>query len=401
MKTINNYPIKNKNVVIRVDLNVPVIDGVITDKSRISSIKSTISKIIKGNNKIFLISHFGRPKGEYKEKLSLKFICDDLKKELKVNKIHFINSIEDKEIKKIQAIIQNNEICLIDNIRFYKEEENNDLEFAKKISKCFDLYINEAFSSSHRSHASIVGLTKFLPSLAGDSFINEVKNLNSFLNSSAKIKTAIIGGSKISTKIQLLKNLVKYFDIINICGAMSNTFLLAKGFEIGNSIIESDHIETANNILLKAKKYNCNIFLPIDFVCSKNLKDNVNINHYDTKHILSDEMILDIGEKTIRQIINNLLISNMILWNGPVGAFEYKPFDHGTNELLNQIKYNKEFLNKLILAGGGDTVSAIKMANAENNFSYISNAGGAFLEWLEGKESPGAIALKSNNLILD
>ncbi len=401
MKTINNCPIKNKNVVIRVDLNVPVVDGLITDKSRITSIKSTISKIIAGNNKIFLISHFGRPNGKYNEKLSLKFICDVLKTELQVNKIYFINSLEEKEIKKIQVKIKKNEICLIDNIRFYKEEETNDLEFSKKLSKCFDVYINEAFSASHRSHASIVGLTKFLPSLAGDIFINEVENLNSFLNSSAKIKTAIIGGSKISTKTILLNNLIKYFDNINICGAMSNTFLLAKGFKIGNSIIEEDHIETANNILLKAKKFNCNIFLPIDFVCSKELKDNVNINHYDIGNILSDEMILDIGDKTIKQIINNLLISNMILWNGPVGAFEYKPFDQGTNKLLNEIKYNKKFLNKLILAGGGDTVAAIKMANAQNNFSYISNAGGAFLEWLEGNESPGAIALKNNNLIFN
>ncbi|PPR46069.1 MAG: Phosphoglycerate kinase [Alphaproteobacteria bacterium MarineAlpha5_Bin8] len=398
MKTINNYSLKNKNVLIRVDLNVPVIDGVVTDQSRIASIKSTINKVIQGNNKIFLLSHFGRPKGKYNKKYSLEFICDVLKTKLKVNKIYFINSLEAKDIQKIQKNMKHNDICLFENIRFYNEEEKNDLNFSKNLSKCFDVFINEAFSASHRKHSSIVGITKFLPSIAGDNLIDEIKNLNFFLDTSAEIKTAVIGGSKISTKIELIDNLIKYFDNISIAGAMANTFLLAKGYRIGNSIVERNHIDTANNILSKAKKHNCNVFLPVDVVCANNINDKVNINHCDIANVLSDQMILDIGDKTTKNIINVLVNSNMVLWNGPLGAFEHKPFDHGTIEVLNVIKNNNIFSDILTLAGGGDTISAIKMANAERSFSYISNAGGAFLEWLEGKESPGVKALRENNL---
>ena len=398
MKTINNYSIKNKNVIIRVDLNVPVIEGIITNKSRIKSIKSTVSKLIKGNNKIFLISHFGRPKGKYDKQYSLEFICNTLTTELEVNKIHFLNSLEAINIQRIQKNMKHKDICLMENIRFYNEEEQNDLDFSKHLSKCFDVFVNEAFSASHRNHSSIVGITKYLPSVAGDNLINEIKNLNFFLNNSAQIKTAIIGGSKISTKIELLDNLVEYFNNIIIGGAMANNFLLAKGLRVGRSIVEKDHIKTVNNILLKAKNHDCNIYLPVDVVCSNNIKDKINIKQCNVSNVLPNQMILDIGDKTIKNIINILIKSNMVLWNGPLGAFEYKPFHHGTIEILNSIKSDKIFSNIVTLAGGGDTIAAIKMAKAEKSFSYISNAGGAFLEWLEGKESPGVKALRENNL---
>ena len=398
MKTINNYSIKNKNLLLRVDLNVPVVDGVITDKSRIISIKSSINKLIERKNKIFLISHFGRPKGKYNKKFSLEFICQILGKELGVNKIDFMNGINIDEIRDQQNKMKFGEICLFENIRFYEGEEKNDLNFAKKLSECFDVYINDAFSVSHRNHASIVGITKYLPSLAGDNLLNEINNLNLFLHNPKKPNTAIIGGSKISTKIEILKNLVEYFDNIAICGAMANTFLLAKGLKVGKSLAEHKLIDVAKKIITQGKNFNCNIILPVDVVCSKGLKDLNNIRHSKVENILPNQMILDIGDKSIKKINKILLRSSMILWNGPLGAFEYKPFNHATMEIANTIKKNSKMLNIMTLAGGGDTISAIKMAKAEDSFSYISNAGGAFLEWLEGKESPGIRALKANTL---
>ena len=398
MKTVNNFIVKNKKILLRVDLNVPLINGFITDKSRIISIKSTIFKLQKTKNKIFLISHFGRPGGKYIKKYSLKFICNILKDELNVEKIYFISSIDKKEIRSCQRKMNKGDICLIENIRFYPGEEKNDLNFAKQLSECFDVYINEAFSASHRKHASIVRITNYLPSLAGDHFMKEIKNLDMFLNKLKKPTTAIIGGSKVSTKLLLLENLVKYSDNIIIAGAMANTFLLAQDYNVGKSLVEKNMCIYAKEIIRKAKKNNCTIILPVDVVCSKSLNDLSNIKHNKVIEILPNQMILDIGKKSIKIIKNILLTSNMILWNGPLGAFEYKPFDHATNEILNTIKKNAKKLKITTIAGGGDTLSAIRKAKAEKSFTYISNAGGAFLEWFEGKESPGVKALKRNQL---
>jgi len=290
------------------------------------------------------------------------------------------------------------EVCLLENIRFYEGEEKNDMNFAKGLAKNFDVYVNDAFSVSHRQHASIVGITHYLPSVAGDSLLDEINNIEIFFNNPLKPNTVILGGSKISTKTELIHNLIEYFDNIVIGGAMANTFLLAKGFNVGKSLVEKELIEATNKILKKAKNYNCNIILPIDVVCSNDLNDSINIRHSDIDDILSDQMILDIGIKTIRIITKNLLNSNMILWNGPLGAFEYKPFDYATIEIANTIKKDAKLRNIITLAGGGDTISAIKMAKSEEGFSYISKAGGAFLEWLKGNESPGVKALKGNKV---
>ena len=396
MKTIHNFSLKQKNVLLRVDLNIPVTEGIITDKSRIDSIKLTVKKILEGNNKLFLISHFGRPGGKYNKKFSLEFLCKSLAKELGVKKIYFINDLDSKKIQKIKNNMQFGDIALFENIRFYKEEENNDLNFAKHLSTFFDVYINDAFSASHRNHASITGITNYLPSLAGISLLNEITNLDKIVNFSKKPITAIIGGSKISTKIELINNLVKYFDNIIIAGAMANTFIFAKGFEIGKSLAEKPLINIANEILNESKNYNCNIILPVDVVCADNIKDSNSIRHCKIENILPNQMALDIGNQSIKIINKTLLQSNMILWNGPLGAFEYKPFDHGTVAIANTLKTNSNLLNITTIAGGGDTLSAIKLARAEKSFTFISNAGGAFLEWLEGKESPGVKALKEN-----
>jgi len=396
MKNLENYKIKNKKVLFRADLNVPVIDGLITDTSRILAIKSSIKKLILNKNKIFIISHFGRPNGEIIKNFSLKFILSSLEGILGIEKIHFLKNLEIKNIIKTEVEMQSGEVCLIENIRFQKEEEKIDYKFAENISNLFDVYVNDAFSASHRNHTSITGFAKFIPAIAGDHLLKEINNIDSFLQNSKKPNMAIIGGSKISSKINLLNNLIEQFSTIAIGGGMANTFLLANKKNIGNSLIEENLIEEALNIQLKAKKYNCKLILPVDVVCGKNIEDTKPA-YRKIEEISSDDMILDIGKITTKFINEEIINSKMVLWNGPVGAFEYKPYDKATNEIAKTIKSNAKKLNINTLAGGGDTISAIKKTDAEDGFNYLSNAGGAFLEWLEGNESPGVIALKENN----
>ena len=398
MKSLDNFKLKYKNILVRVDLNVPVVNGIITDRSRIYAIKFTIKKLIEQKNKIFLISHFGRPKGKQNKKYSLRFITKILKEELNIKKIYFLKNFDNEQINKIIHIMQESEVCLFENIRFFPEEEKNDLNFAKEISKNFDAYFNDAFSASHRNHSSIVGIPNFLPSFAGINMLKEITNINSFIDNPKKPSLAIIGGSKISSKINLLYNLIEKCDVIAIGGAMANTFLYANKVDIGKSLCEQNLAEVALAIVKKAKIFNCNIITPIDVVCADNPKDKKNIRGCDVNDILPNQMILDIGSKTTKIICNYILKSNMILWNGPLGAFEYQPFEKFSIEIAGAIK-NKTKLSKISsIAGGGDTISVIKMANAENGFTYISSAGGAFLEWLEGNESPGVLALKKNKI---
>ena len=397
MKNMENYNFREKNILVRVDLNVPTVNGIITDKSRIEVIKPTIKKLLNLKNKVFIISHFGRPKGKEDKKYSLEFICPALEQEFKINKIHFLNNFEEHQIKRKINDMAYGEICLFENIRFWPGEENNDLNFAKEISKNFDAYINDAFSASHRKHASIVSIPNFLPSYAGYSMLNEIKNINYFVNNPQQPNLAIIGGSKISTKIAILKNLCETCNVIAIGGAMANTFLYANKIDIGKSLCEKELSKLSLSILEKAKKFNCEIILPVDVVCADNLFKPTYYRTCDIKDIEPDEMVLDIGIKTIELIKNYIVKSKMILWNGPLGAFEYKPFEKSSIDIANIIKENSRQSKKSIIAGGGDTVSVIKMAKAESGFSYISKAGGAFLEWLEGKESPGFLALKKND----
>lgn len=264
------------------------------------------------------------------------------------------------------------------------------------LSKNFDVYINDAFSASHRKHSSIVNIPKMLTSYAGTSLIKEIENINFFIKNPKKPNLAIIGGSKISTKISLLNQLVEICDTIFIGGAMANTFLKAKRIDIGKSLYENDFIKKAHSIINKAREIDCKIILPIDVVCADNLNKKSSIRLCDVRDVLHNQMILDIGEKTVKKISKHIFKSNMILWNGPLGAFEYKPFEKSSIQIANIIKEHTNTNKIQSIAGGGDTLSLIKKAKARNGFTYISNAGGAFLEWLEGKESPGIIALKEN-----
>jgi phosphoglycerate kinase len=397
MKNLENYKIENKKVLFRADLNVPVINNIITDESRIQAIKPSIKKLIFNKNKIFIVTLFGRPNGIVQEKFSLKFMLSSLTKIFEIEKIHFLEKVDSQSISKKIKEMEAGQLCLLENIRFHKEEEKIDFTFAKNVTALFDVYVNDAFSASHRNHSSITGFTKFIPAVAGNHFIKEINNINIFLENSKKPNMAIVGGSKISTKIKLLNNLIEKFSTIVIGGAMANTFLLANKIKIGNSLAEKSLINEALEIQIKAKKIKCKLILPSDVVCGKNIEDknpvNCNINE-----VPSDSMILDLGSETTQIINDQIINSKMVLWNGPLGAFEFKPYDTATNAVAEMIKSNAKKLNIDTLAGGGDTVSAIKNTNAQDGFNYISNAGGAFLEWLEGNESPGVIALKENNL---
>ncbi|PPR50141.1 MAG: Phosphoglycerate kinase [Alphaproteobacteria bacterium MarineAlpha5_Bin5] len=398
MKNLENFSINYKKVLFRADLNVPVIDGKISDFSRILAVNQSIQKLLNQNNKIFIITHFGRPKGEVNKKYSIKFLIPFLEEIYRVKKIFFLENLNSKSIIKKLDELNFGDICLVENIRFYPEEEKLDLNFAKKISNHFDVFVNDAFSASHRNHTSISGITKFLPGVAGDHLLKEIHNIDIFLKNVKKPNIAIIGGSKVSTKIKLLNNLIELFSTIVIGGAMANTFLLSNNYQLGNSLVEKELTNIAKDIQSKANKFNCKLILPIDVMCSNNVSDKINIRTCNVNKVLKNHMILDLGEKTTNFICNEILKSKMLLWNGPLGAFEHKPFDISTMKIAHTINKYSKSLNIDALAGGGDTVSAITSANAEEGFKYISNAGGAFLEWLEGNESPGIKALKDKKI---
>ena len=391
---ISNSDIYNKTVLLRVDLNVPLLNDRVTDVLRIQRILPTINLLIKKNCKIILISHLGRPNGKRNKNYSLSKILKTLNRHLNVSSIKFSSDCIGSEALNLVKQINFGQICLFENLRFYKEEESNNKNFAKKLSELADIYVNEAFSCCHRNHSSIVGIPKFLPSFAGLGLENEIKNINEVLEKPKRPLMIIIGGSKISTKLNTLHNIVKKANIVAIGGAMANTFLAAKNIEIGNSLFEKNMINDTEEILKIAKYHNCEIILPSDVVTADNLKDIITAKEFNVANIPKNKMIFDIGKKSILNLISKIRESKSLVWNGPLGAFEFKPFDYSTRSISNEVA--KLTLEKKIIsvAGGGDTVAALSQSNNDQKFSYLSTAGGAFLEWLEGKELPGITALK-------
>ena len=388
-----NLVLKGKKVLLRVDLNVPMNNGAITEISRIKKIIPTIKLLIEKEAKIIILSHIGRPKGKVVNGMSLepisKKLSDLLNKEVLFNK-SIINENTLSEINKIS----NGSIIMLENIRFNEGEETNDINFSKKISSLGDIYVNDAFSCSHRAHASIEGITKYIPSYFGLQITEEINALKKITAEITKPISLIIGGSKISTKIKIINNLIKKFNHIIIVGGMANTMLKHTGSNVGKSICEHDCAPLIKEILENSKKYNCKITCPVDVVVAKNLEDigrNKNI-----KEINEDEMILDIGPKTIssiKTIINN---SNTVLWNGPAGYFENPNFQNGTKKILEIISEKTANDKIFSVAGGGETVAAINKFKKSDSFTFVSTAGGAFLEYLEGKTLPGIKALNSN-----
>ena len=388
-----NLILKGKKVLLRVDLNVPMKNGTITETSRIEKILPTIKLLIKKEAKIIILSHIGRPNGKVINGMSLEPISKKLSEFLNKEILFDKNQINENTISKINKI-SNGSIMMLENIRFNKGEETNDKEFSKKISSLGDIYINDAFSCSHRAHASIEGITKYIPSYFGLQITEEINALKRITSEIKKPITLIIGGSKISTKIKIIKNLIKKFDDIIIVGGMANTMLKHTGSKIGKSIYEHDCENLIKEILEKSKAYNCQINCPTDVVVSKNLHGTG--KNKEIREIENDEMILDIGSKTIsfiKTIINN---SNTVLWNGPAGYFENPNFQNGTKQILEIISQKTKNDKIFSVAGGGETVAAIKKFKKLDSFTFVSTAGGAFLEHLEGKTLPGIKALNQN-----
>ena len=387
---INEKNLNNKKILLRLDLNVPLEKNKITDTTRIDKILPTLNFLIKKKAKIIILSHVGRPKGKVVKELSLKPISDEL--QIKLGKKVKLISENIKEIKNKNFFNEYNEqIFIFENIRFYSEEEQNDNKFAKLLSSFGDIYVNDAFSCSHRTHASIYEIPKFLPSFCGLQLDLELNALNKITSEISRPITCIIGGSKISTKINVIKNLITKFDNIVIVGGMANNFIEFYGNSVGKSIKEKNSDKVIEEIMNLSKKENCKITYPEDVIVSKDL--NGSPQKKELNQILSDEMILDIGPKTIEKIINIIDSSQTILWNGPAGYFENPCFANGSIQIAKKIIENSKKNKIFSVAGGGDTVSLLNSLNAVDNFNFVSTAGGAFLEYLEGKNLPGITAL--------
>ena len=380
--------LKNKLILVRVDLNLPVVNGVVQDETRLQSVLPTIQAIIKKGGKVVLCSHFGRPNGEYNKKYSLKPLIEPLSKALNCP-INFSPNCIGPEAEELKNNLKEGQTLLLENLRFHKGEEINNKDFSEDLTLGIDYFVNDAFSCSHRKHSSTVGVTNFLPSFMGTHLEKEIKALEGVLNNPNKPVAAIIGGSKVSTKIDVINFLLKKMDIIIIGGAMANTFVAAKGLDVGKSLFEKECIDLAKELIEKSQNNNCNLILPTDFIVSKNLKKHAEYTTANFDSLPHNMMALDIGPKSIELINKNINNCKTILWNGPLGAFETYPFDKGTNKVASHVSSLTKQKKILSVAGGGDTVSALNNAKVLNDFSYVSTAGGAFLEWLEGKVLPG------------
>tara|TARA_B100002051_G_scaffold86281_1_gene82496 strand:+ start:225 stop:1427 length:1203 start_codon:yes stop_codon:yes gene_type:complete len=385
--------LKGKTVYLRADLNLPTINGKVTDTTRIKSILPTIRELKKNKCKIVILSHFGRPKGSYNKKMSLKHIIPKVEKVTR-SKIYFSKDHSGINFEKLIKKIPDGSVVIMENTRFHKGEEKNFKYFAKDLAKNCDFFVNDAFSVAHRSHASVTGLTNYVPSFSGRSLEKEVITVSKFLSSKNKKKLAIIGGAKISTKINLINNLLKNVNAIVIGGAMANTFLLAQGKKIGKSLSEKTMIKTAKKIMSNASRKKCKIILPVDAVVASNLKKGGKFSEYNIDNIPDDGLILDIGKNSISIIDDEISKTKEVLWCGPLGLFEQSPFHVGTASVAKTLSKMTKNGKIVSVAGGGDTVAAISQSNYVNDFTYISTAGGAFLEMIAGQKLPGIEVLK-------
>jgi phosphoglycerate kinase len=391
MRSIKDEPnLNQKKVLLRLDLNVPLDNGKITDTTRIDKILPTINFLLKNEAKIIILSHVGRPKGKVVKELSLKPICENLKNKLNHN-IRLISQ-NIKEVRSAGLFGNHDEkIVMLENLRFYSEEERNDNMFARHLASLADIYVNDAFSCSHRTHASIFEITKFIPSYAGLQLNLEIDALTKITSKIQRPITCIIGGSKISSKINIIKNLIPKFNNIIIVGGMANSIIKYKGYEIGKSLQENNCNQIIEEIFSLSKKKGCKILYPEDVIVAKNLNGSPEVKKLD--NISKDELILDIGPKTIKAINDLIEKSKTILWNGPAGYFENPSFSIGSLEIAKKIVEKNKNDTIYSVAGGGDTIALLNNVGATSHFNFVSTAGGAFLEYLEGKELPGIRAL--------
>ncbi|MBR0558199.1 phosphoglycerate kinase [Ciceribacter sp. L1K23] len=394
-KTLDDLTdIKGKRVLVRVDLNVPMADGKVSDSTRIERVAPTIQELSRKGAKVILLAHFGRPKGEPVADMSLKPIAAAVE-EILDQSVEFAGDCIGPEASKAIDAMNNGDILLLENTRFHKGEEKNTPEFTAELAKNGDIFVNDAFSAAHRAHASTEGLAHHMPAYAGRTMQAELEALEKGLGKPTRPVVAIVGGAKVSTKIDLLQNLVKKVDALVIGGGMANTFLAAQGVNVGKSLCEHDLAETAKQIMIEAATAGCAIVLPVDGVVAREFKAGAANEVVDINAIPSDAMVLDVGPKSIEKVNEWIGRASTLVWNGPMGAFEIMPFDAAT---VAAAKYAAERTRagKLVsVAGGGDTVSALNHAGVADDFTYVSTAGGAFLEWMEGKELPGVSVLST------
>lgn len=393
-KTLDDVSdLHGKTALVRVDFNVPVEDGRITDDTRLKVALPTIEKLQKSGAKVALLAHFDRPKGKVVPEMSLRFVAPALSALLGTT-VAFADDCEGADAADVLKLLPAGGVALLENVRFHAGEEKNDPDFAAQLAALGDIYVNDAFSAAHRAHASTEGVAKLLPAYAGESMRRELDALNAALGTPVRPTIGIVGGSKVSTKLDLLKNLVGKLDALAIGGGMANTFLYAQGHEVGGSLCEKDLKDTALEILKEAEAKGCRILLPLDVVVAQDFKANAANRTVDLGAALSaDDKIFDAGPKTVAQLKDVIANSKTLIWNGPLGVFELPPFDAATVEAAKFAAEQTQSGKLVAVAGGGDTVAALNHAGVVQDMTFVSTAGGAFLEWMEGKDLPGVSAL--------
>jgi phosphoglycerate kinase len=394
-KSIRDLDLSGKRVLLRADLNVPAKRAKVTDTTRIDRLKPTIDYLRKAGAKILILSHFGRPDGEVNPQMSLAFLLPCLEEQWGV-KIRFAQNCIGEKAEAAAAGLQSGEVALLENVRFHKGEETNDPAFTKQLAKLGDIYVNDAFSAAHRAHASTEGLAHVLPCAAGLLMEEELNALDRALGNPQKPVAAIAGGSKISTKLKVLNNLVGKVQFLILGGGMANTFLFAQGAEVGESLCEREMAEDARKIMAHAKDKGCEILLPVDVVTVTEIRSDAEREIVSATKIPEGRMAIDTGPNSIKYILDKIKNCKTIVWNGPMGVFEITPFDAGTNALAQAIAEKTKAGTCVSIAGGGDTVAALENAGVIDDFTYVSTAGGAFLEWLEGHTLPGVAALMNS-----
>ena len=393
-KTLDDADLSGKRALVRVDFNVPMADGKVTDDTRLRAALPTIEKLRSGGAKVILLAHFDRPKGKRVPEMSLKPVVAPLADLLGVP-VAFADDCIGAEAKTAVDALQPGDVLLLENVRYHAGEEKNDAEFARQLADNGDLYVNDAFSAAHRAHGSTEGIARILPAYAGEQMRRELEALDAALGAPKRPVLGIVGGSKVSTKLDLLNNLVGKLDRLAIGGGMANTFLAAQGVDVGASLCEHDLADTARQILETAKASNCEILLPIDVVTAEKVEPGASSAVRELDAIGPADRILDAGPKTLARLIEAMDASATLVWNGPLGVFEVPPFDKATVEAARHAADNVISGKLVAVAGGGDTVAALNAAGVTKDFSFVSTAGGAFLEWMEGKELPGVAALSS------
>ena len=393
-RTLDDLDVKGKRVIVRADLNLPFMDGKVTDRLRLVRQAPTLRELADKGARVIVLSHFGRPKGKVVASMSLQPVAVPLAEAID-HPVAFASDCVGLKAQEAVGQLKDGEVLLLENTRFHPEEEKNERGFAKELAALGDIFVNDAFSAAHRAHASTAGIADFLPSAAGRAMEAELRHLEKALGNPQRPVMAVVGGAKVSSKIALLENMVEKVQTLAIGGAMANTFLAAQGCLVGHSLYEPEYLDTARRIAAAAGHSGCVILLPSDVVVAKEFKKNAAHRTVKISEIAADEMVLDVGPATIASFTAALAAARTLVWNGPFGAFETVPFDAGTVAAAKAVAAATRAGKLLSVAGGGDTVAALAHAGVEDDFTYVSTAGGAFLEWLEGKTLPGVQALST------